>query len=341
MDELQGNLGVEKQVNEARIGVKVPERTIPFPSSVSQDARATLEKLVDDAGAPRNAAFVMPDPQDRDGWVRIKAAVDVQYAAAVKGAAGLSTATIESVQLGDAVIHVASPGDGARGERAILDFHGGALVFGGGKACRVGAQMQATRHHVRCYGIDYRTPPEHPHPAAVEDGLVAYRHALQHHQPGSIVFSGRSAGGNIALATLLKARSEGLPMPAGLILLSPQVDLTESGDSFEVNRLVDVVLPGSLMSNNLLYAAGADLAHPDLSPLFGDLSGMPTTLLQSGTRDLFLSNTVRLHRAMRQAGVEAELHVFEAMPHGGFGGQTPEDRELEGEIATFVARSWR
>ncbi|CUX70646.1 Esterase (fragment) [Agrobacterium sp. NCPPB 925] len=77
-----------------------------------------------------------------------------------------------------------------------------------------------------------------------------------------------------------------------------------------------------------------------LSPLFGDLRGFPPTFLQTGTRDLFLSNTVRMHRALRKAGVETELHVFEAMPHGGFMGGTPEDQELEAEIHRFVMANW-
>jgi epsilon-lactone hydrolase len=114
------------------------------------------------------------------------------------------------------------------------------------------------------------------------------------------------------------------------------VDLTESGDSFALNQLVDVMLPRSLMPNNLLYAGGADLAHPYLSPLFGDFSpGFVPTFIQSGTRDLFLSNAVRLHRALHRAGVPCELHIFEAMPHGGFMG-APEDRELRAEVSRFV-----
>jgi epsilon-lactone hydrolase len=99
---------------------------------------------------------------------------------------------------------------------------------------------------------------------------------------------------------------------------------------------VDVVLPKSLMSMNRLYANGVELAHPYLSPLFGNLKGLPNAFLQTGTRDLLLSNTVRLHRELRRAGVQAELHVFEAMPHGGFSGETPEDRELAEEVTRFV-----
>jgi acetyl esterase/lipase len=125
-------------------------------------------------------------------------------------------------------------------------------------------------------------------------------------------------------------------MPTGLVLLTPELDLTESGDSFTTNLGIDTVLR-PLMQTNLLYAAGHDLAHPYLSPLFADVTGFPPTFLQTGTRDLFLSNTVRMHRRLRAAGVDAELHVWEAMPHGGFGG-APEDGEILLEMRRFLDR---
>ena len=181
---------------------------------------------------------------------------------------------------------------------------------------------------------DYRMPPHHPYPAALDDCIAVYRAALEARSPEDIVVSGASAGGNLAAALLLRARDEGLPMPGALVLLSPEVDLTESGDSFHANLGVDHVL-SPLMTVNLLYANGHDLADPYLSPLFGDVSGFPPTFLQTGTRDLFLSNTVRMHRKLRAAGVSAELHVFEAMPHGGFGG-APEDIEVSVELRRFL-----
>lgn len=138
---------------------------------------------------------------------------------------------------------------------------------------------------------------------------------------------------------MLRAKDEGLPPPAALVLLTPQVDLTESGDSFQTNHGIDTLPP--LMTANLLYANGHDLAHPYLSPLSGDLTGFPPTFLQTGTRDLFLSNTVRMHRRLLAAGVEVELHVFEAMPHGGFGGNTPEDMELAAEVKRFEEQHLR
>ena len=321
-------------------GVRLDARTIPFPSSISTEARAALERLVRADGVPLNALHTMPAPTDHEGWMRIKAAVDVQYAASVKALSGHLRASAKTLAIGDTTIHVATPAASSRPDCAYVDLHGGALTFGGGDACRAAAQMQADQHGVLCYGVDYRMPPEHPYPAALDDCMAAYRHALDRHAPETLIVGGRSAGGNLATAMMLRAREEGLPFPAALVLLSPEVDLTESGDSFQVNRTVDVVLPGSLMANNLLYANGADLAHPWLSPLFGEFAGFPPTFLQSGTRDLLLSNTVRMHRLLRHAQVPVELHIFEAMPHGGFMGGTPEDQDLAAEVTRFVEAHW-
>lgn len=321
-------------------GVQVDRRIVPFPTSISPEAQAALRRAVRDDGVPLNALYPVPEPDDHHAWVQLKAATDAHYAAAVQGLAGSLHATVTTTDIGGAIVHVATPQASDRPDCAYIDLHGGALVFGGGEACRAGAQMQADQHGVLCYGVDYRTPPQHPFPAALDDCLAVYRHAIARHGAENVVVGGRSAGGNLAVAALLRARDEGLPFPAALVLLSPQVDLTESGDSYEINRIVDVVLPGSLNASNRLYANGADLAHPHVSPLFGDFTGFPPTFLQSGTRDLFLSNAARMHRRLRQAGIRAELHVFEAMPHGGFMGNTPEDAELAGEIARFVRGHW-
>jgi acetyl esterase/lipase len=133
-------------------------------------------------------------------------------------------------------------------------------------------------------------------------------------------------------------RDLGLPLPAAVGLFSPEVDLTESGDTFTTNQDIDVVLVGGLMPLNRLYAGGADLAHPYLSPLFGDFTkGFPPAFIQAGTRDVLLSNSVRFHRALRKAGIQAELHVWEAMPHVAFGG-APEDLEPAQEFSRFLAK---
>jgi acetyl esterase/lipase len=322
------------------VGVALPKRWIPFPTSISAEARAALERAVGQNGVPHNAAYAMPHEEDREAWLTLKISADKQYARSVEALAGTLRSSTKTVDFEGATIHVATPDGEFPAERAYIDFHGGGLVFGGGDACRIGAQLQADQHRVTCYGVDYRTPPDFPYPVGLDDSFAAYRYVLSRHAPQNIIVGGRSAGGNLAAALMLKARDERLPLSGGLILLSPQIDLSESGDSFQINQLVDVALPSSLMSNNQLYAAGQSLTDPYLSPLFGNLERFPPTFLQSGTRDLFLSNTVRMHRALRSAGVEAELHVFEAMPHGGFGGRTPEDRELTTEVLRFATSCW-
>jgi acetyl esterase/lipase len=181
-------------------------------------------------------------------------------------------------------------------------------------------------------------PPDHPYPAALDDCLTVYRALLAEHPADRIVVSGASAGGNLAAALVVRARDEGLSLPAAVVLATPEVDLTESGDSFHTNHGVDTIL-GRLMPVNELYAAGHDLSHPYLSPLFADLRGFPPTVLTTGTRDLFLSNTVRMHRALRRVDVDAELHVIEAAPHGGFLGAAPEDAEIAAEVRRFIDRN--
>jgi epsilon-lactone hydrolase len=319
-------------------GVFVEAHEVPPPRSISPEAQAFLSAAA--APLPKPAP---PALDDKEGW---KAYVIDRYRSfPVRGgsAAGGIGPEIksETTALGGVPIYVSAPPTVADDDRACLDFHGGAFILGGGELCRFTGMIMAQRVGVRTYSVDYRMPPDHPYPAPLDDSVSAYRALLDRYAPDRIVVAGRSAGGNLAAALMLRARDEGLPLPAGLVLLSPEVDLTESGDSFQTNRDVDVVLRGGVPEENTLYAGGHDLAHPYLSPLFGDFTkGFPRTFLQAGTRDLFLSNAVRMHRALRKARVEVELHIFEAMPHGGFFG-APEDLELEAEMQRFVEECWR
>jgi len=247
-----------------------------------------------------------------------------------------ATAEVELRDAGGArVFDIMPPSAGLADRTVVLEMHGGALILCGGEACKLMGIGSANRLGRRVWSVDYRMPPEHPYPAGLDDCVAAYRAVLAERKPEDVIVSGGSAGGNLAAALILRLRTEGLPMPAGLILATPEIDLTESGDSFQTNLGVD---PGlrSLMPVNLLYADGRDLSDPFLSPLFGDLAGFPPTILTTGTRDLYLSNTVRMHRALRAAGVAAELHVTEAGPHTGFPG-TPEGLEIDNELRRFIA----
>ncbi|KQW25461.1 hypothetical protein ASE36_21225 [Rhizobium sp. Root274] len=316
--------------------VSVDQRRVPVPNSISTEAQRRLHNAVRDDGMPINALYPMPSADDHDSWHKLKAAVDANYAATVSVLDQAQDVQLTRKRIGSAEVHFAKPVQLDHADCVYIDLHGGALVFGGGEASREGARIAASRCGIECYGIDYRMPPEFPYPAALEDCMCVYRHALETYGADRIVIGGRSAGGNLALATVLRAKDEGLNLPRAIVLLSPEIDLTESGDSFQTNKTIDVNLPNSLMSANLLYANGANLDHRYISPLFGQFfKEFPLTFIQSGTRDLLLSNAVRLHRALRQVEAVAELHVFEAMPHGGFGG-APEDEELSREVARFI-----
>lgn len=313
--------------------VHLDARDVPLPRSVSPEARSLL------AAAAARTPMTFPDGTDPALWKQFIVAADAGVLTALAPLDQMPGLSRSTTEIAGVPCFVATP-DGAPDDRVYLDIHGGGLVMLGGDGARLMGLMTAARVGVATVSPDYRMPPDHPYPAALDDVLAVYCTLLERYPPARIVIGGASAGGNLAAALALRARDEGLPPPAGLVLLTPELDLTESGDSFETNRDIDVILKGSLMNANRLYAAGADLAHPYLSPLFGDFAnGFPRTLLQTGTRDLFLSNTVRMHRALLATNVPVELHVFEAMPHGGFGG-APEDAELDATVRRFVDSCW-
>ena len=286
---------------------------------------------------PRPAADATQEWRRRIETVNTSSAPRVaQMLALCKGHSRIETRDIAGV-----VVHVATPVSPRPGRDSWLRIavHGGALLYFGGAYARAEAGLLAMQSGCEAWSVDYRVPPDHPFPAAVDDVVAVYGAALRQRGASQIALSGASAGGNIAAAAVLKARDQGLALPAALGLFTPQCDLTESGDSFFTNQDIDNALPGRLAEEIALYANGADLRQPLLSPLFGDFSrGFPASFIQTGTRDLFLSNSVRMHRALRGAGISAELHVWEAMPHGGFDFDAPEMAEMRQEFDRFLGR---
>jgi epsilon-lactone hydrolase len=310
------------------------------PSTVSEEARAYLaERTRARHSSPMGPAA---GSDDVEGWLAYigegNAAMRDRYKASESLPVSSKERDVNGVRT--FILHP----EGAPGRPVHLDFHGGGFALGGGDLCRLTGMAAASRTGMTTWSVDYRMPPVHPYPAGLGDALAVYRGLLEECAPRDVIVGGGSAGGgsaggNLAAAMLLRARDEGLPMPGGLMLFSPMVDLTESGDSFQTNLGIDHALAaGSLKRRTTLYANGAHLTDAYLSPLSGDLTGFPPTLLVSGTRDLLLSDTVRMHRKLRSAGVDAELHIWEAMSHGGFGGATPEDLQVEAEIRQFIAR---
>lgn len=312
----------------------VPPRNVPVPQHLSPEAKAQLT-----SGTMSCPAW--PDLRDTVAWRRLAAEMDQIGLAGLSLMAQHVEADVEEIEADGARVYVVTPaGVDPADPFVYLDVHGGALVWGGGESCREMGKITSMLVGAKVWAVDYRMPPDHPYPVPLDDCLAAYRKLLRHHSPEHVIVGGASAGGNLAAATILRARDEGLPLPAAAVLLTPELDLTEGGDSFNTLLGIDTALTESLMPANLLYAGGHDLRDPYVSPLFGDFTkGFPPTILQSGTRDLFLSNTVLMHRALRRAGVPAELHIFEAATHVMFmAGREAEDRTAE--VRRFVDRHW-
>jgi epsilon-lactone hydrolase len=225
---------------------------------------------------------------------------------------------------------------GARQDCVVLYLHGGAFiaetpVFHGALLVRICREARA-----RGLMVSYRLAPEHLYPAALDDCIAAYRWLLEQGFDASrIVVAGDSAGGNLTLALLLRARDEGLPLPAGAVALSPVTDLTFSGDSVQRNDGVDDMFSADLMDALVpAYLPRRELCtHPHVSPLFGDFTGMPPVLLIVGSTELLLDDSVRLaHRCP-----SAQLLVWHGMPHvfPGFD-FLPEARAATQRIGRFV-----
>jgi monoterpene epsilon-lactone hydrolase len=224
--------------------------------------------------------------------------------------------------------------------RLLVHLHGGGYVFSPGESATREGILMAGFGKFKVISIDYRMPPDFPYPAAMDDAMAVWKEVAKIGDPKKMAIFGTSTGGGMTLAMVLRARTEGLPLPAATAPGTPWSDMTKTGDTFFTNEKVDNILvsnDGWLGDAAKLYAAGHDLKDPQLSPVYGDLTGFPPTILTSGTRDLFLSNTVRVHRKLRQAGVVTDLHVFEGQSHAQYAGDAdaPETKEHFGELTAF------
>ena len=224
--------------------------------------------------------------------------------------------------------------------RVLLHMHGGCYVLNPGEAALPEAVFMAGFGGFKVISVDYRMPPEAYFPAALDDGMTVYKSLIKTTDPKKIAVFGSSAGGALTLEMMLKAKQDDLPMPGAIAPGTPMSDVTKVGDTFVTNARLDNVLvspDGFCDAGTVVYAKGHDLKDPLLSPIYGDMNGFPPTILTSGTRDLLLSNTVRVHRKLRAAHVEAQLQVFEAQSHAQYyrDDTSPEAKDAFEEIALF------
>ena len=314
--------------------LEVPARTLPVPDTVSPE----VQRLI---GAPLSGNW-NSWPKTVEEWKALSAPGGGRGLPALRERFKVKTeaTTVNGVQA-----YLVTPENlpPENRNRLLVHIHGGCYVLQGGEAATTEAIYMAGFGRFKVLSVDYRRPPEFPYPAALDDSVAVWKGALKMADPKNMAIFGTSAGGALTLSTVLRAKQEKLPLPAAIAPGTPMSDLTRTGDSFQTNHMVDNVLvaaDGRCDAMARLYANGHDLKDPMLSPVYGDMTGFPPSLLTTGTRDLLLSNTVRVHRKLRQAGVEAELHVYEGQSHAHYmrDVEAPETKEAFEEIAKFFKK---
>ena len=227
----------------------------------------------------------------------------------------------------------------AAADRTLLYLHGGAFVIGNAVGYRPVWGGLARAAGARGLAIDYRLAPEHPFPAAVDDAVAAYRWLLaEGRKPGSIVIAGDSAGGGLTVSMLVKARDEGLPMPAAALAISPWADLQCVGQSIVTKAEADPALDkAGLVNMAAHYLGGRSPREPLASPIHADLRGLPPLLIQVGSAEILLDDAIRLAGVAGAADVRTTLEVWPGMPHvwHAFGFMLDEGRDATDRAGEF------
>jgi monoterpene epsilon-lactone hydrolase len=316
---------------------EVPARSLPVPNTVSPEIQQLIaEPLRENWNTP---------PTTPDGWKRRAAASLAAAQPNVTAMRDRLRVKVEPGTIGGVQVFTVTPEMIApeNRDRLAVQVHGGCYVLNPGQAALPEAMLMAAFGHVKVIAVDYRMPPTAYFPAALDDVMTVWKAAMRMADPKKMAMIGTSAGGAMVLELALRAKSEGVPLPAAVASGTPMADLTRAGDSFQTNAMIDNVLvspDGRCDAAARVYANGHDLRDPMLSPVYGDMRGLPPTILTTGTRDLLLSDTVRVHRKLRQAGFEAALQVYEGQAHSYYtrDDRIPEAREAFEEIAAFFGK---
>jgi acetyl esterase/lipase len=246
---------------------------------------------------------------------------------------------VERMQIGAMAAEIIRPVQD-NGGRTILFLHGGGYYFGSSVSHRAITFALATGANARVISINYRLAPEHPFPAALDDATEAI---LALHAQGisqsKLVICGDSAGGGLALCVLLQLRDAGLPLPACAVLFSPWTDLAATGSSLVLNDQTDCLFWGSCIAQDAKnYLGGTEPRNPAISPLYGDLTGLPPLFIQVSRAEVLLDDTLRLAQKARVAGVDVRADVWTDLPHVWQlqRGLIPEARLALDEAARFI-----
>lgn len=286
----------------------------PFASTVSAKAQAVMAPLLKGEGAPEVTAALLKNPLTRAG---VRLAVAQQAKPIIKARTKRFGVVVRKGRVaGVPVQHVEKQGvNSSDDHRLLINFHGGGFMIDGGALSETIPLTGLTG--IPGMAVMYRMAPEHPYPAAVDDALAVYRHALTERPAKAIGVFGTSAGAVLTLQLLARIKAEGLPMPAAAGVFSGAGDLGIVGDceAFLPPVMGERTAAGTLNE----YCGDTPRDDPMLSPTRGDLAGLPPVMLMTSTRDQLLSHTILADLALRQAGVEVDLRVYEGLAHAFWG----------------------
>ena len=318
-----------------------PHLVLPVPADVSNE----LQDFIRSKPVLSKAEHLQSLPRDEASQQARAEEIEAQNITNAQGLAHLLSVDVEPDTINRVRVYRITPPqiDPLHEKHVFLHLHGGAYLFGRGMAGTPEGMMLAAATQMPVISVDYRMPPQQPFPAAVDDVVRVYQQMLKERPAQSIVMGGTSAGGGLALAVTHKLKQLGLALPGALYAGTPWSDLTKTGDSYYTQEGIDhrlVSYDGFLAHAAKLYAGDRELTDPLLSPVYGDFEDFPPPYLVSGTRDLFLSNTVRVHTKLRAAGREAELMVFEGMSHADYIAaiKTPELQLNLAELNEFLLK---
>jgi epsilon-lactone hydrolase len=298
-----------------------------MPSTVSPEAQTWLASLTRKSNAPQT---LEQRRASTDEWRKRQSAE----------ARRLYPVNLEQTTIGGVRTDILTPleAPAANRDRVLINLHGGG--FNSDSGSLIEGVPICNLANIKVVSVYYRLAPENPFPAAVDDVVVVYKELVKTYKPGNIGIFGTSAGATLTAEVAARLKQSGIPPPGALGMFSVHPDYTRPTDSQELFALDG--LPGPMEPRDPnkppqdAYAGSTDRKNPVLSPLFADLRGWPPSLLVTSTRDILLSDTTMFHRALLHAGVDAQLVVYEALPHAfWYHYQLPETREALDLMARF------
>jgi monoterpene epsilon-lactone hydrolase len=341
---IKSNLSNEQEAKlnaafgEQQAAWRIGPRTLPPPTGGSDELRDAIANL-----PQPDLATMQIVPQNEAEWHALVAKLDAGKAETNQAFAEQLGVSITQEEIEGINVYHVTPAevDPQHAEHLFVYLHGGAYVLNGGKAGLAESIIIAHRLKMRVLHIDYRLPPQYPAPVGRDDVVSVYQHLLQERPAKSMAMGGTSGGGNMTMATVQRLIELGLDVPGALYLGTPGTDMSNTGDSWILNEGIDHVLitrKGMLEACMALYAPGRDLKDPLISPHYGDVHGFPPTLLITGTRDMLLSPIVRTHIKLRQAGVVADILVYDGVAHGDYIAvmNSPESLHAYAELNAFT-----